>query len=433
MGRSPNKRQRRLATQPLSKGGRMKPSRAFGLRMGLFVVAVAMGTLVAGTSAQAAGPPVTTVAWSQGGTTITSYDYKTLDAGAGQTKPVTFTLTNSGGRASGTLVVTLSGPTVFTVTADGCTGRSLGPNNSCDVTVQYAPTTSEENDSATLTATGEHVSATSITLTGKSGTPNLKLSLPATFTGTDSNGTNHYSYWFGQVNSGTFVTLPFTVTNKGDGTANTGQLAGLVTGFTLSNDQTSNQNLAPLKTSTFDLTFSPSCTGPMQFSMTLAVPSRTAAAPPYISAAYTAECVVPPITSVTASLTSPNPQSLSSGTGQLLQGILKNVNFTPTSPPSTFPGGHLHGFTIQIPFTLPPGRTLNCDASMINSYSAGYPGSTCSVSGNVLTVTQNWLPSFSFVNWGPGFSKQIGYVQVGSDGLNETIVVWGTPTVTAVH
>jgi hypothetical protein len=70
---------------------------------------------------------------------------------------------------------------------------------------------------------------------------------------------------------------------------------------------------------------------------------------------------------------------------------------------------------------------------MINSYSAGYPGSTCSVSGNVLTVTQNWLPSFSFVNWGVGCSKQIGYVQVGSDGLNETTVMWGTPTVTAVH
>jgi len=392
-----------------------------------------MGMVVAGTSAQAAqaaGPPVLT--WSQGTNTITSYDCMTLDAGAGQTKPVTFTLTNSGGRASGTLVVTLSGPTVFTVTADGCTGRSLGPNNWCDVTVQYAPTTSGENDSATLTATGEHQSAI-LPLTGKSGTPHLKLSLPATFTGTDSNGTNNYSYWFGQVSSGTFVTLPFTVTNKGDGTANIGQLAGLITGFTLSNDQTSNQNLAPLKTSTFDLTFSPSCTGPTQFSMTLAVPGTTATAPPYIAAAYTAECVVPPITSVTATLTSPNPQQLSSGTGQLLQGILKNVNSTPTSPPSTFPGGHLHGFTIQIPFTLPPGRTLNCDASMINSYSAGYPGSTCSVSGNVLTVTQNWLPSFSFVNWGPGFSKQIGYVQVGSDGLNETTVTWGTPTVTAVH
>src|SRR6516162_8749290 len=97
-------------------------------RIGIIAAAAAMGMLVAGTSAQAAqaaGPPVLT--WSQGGTTITSFDYGTLDAGAGATQPETFTLTNSGGSASGTLAVTLSGPAVFTVTADSCTGRSLGP------------------------------------------------------------------------------------------------------------------------------------------------------------------------------------------------------------------------------------------------------------------------------------------------------------------
>ena len=42
-------------------------------------------------------------------------------------------------------------------------------------------------------------------------------------------------------------------------------------------------------------------------------------------------------------------------------------------------------------------------------------------------------PEFQLRQLGPGFSKQIGYVQVGSDGLNETTVTWGTPTVTAVH
>ncbi len=52
-----------------------------------------------------------------------------------------FTLTNSGGNATGalTLTISLSGP--FTISVDGCTGVSLGPGKSCKVTVQYAPVT----------------------------------------------------------------------------------------------------------------------------------------------------------------------------------------------------------------------------------------------------------------------------------------------------
>src|SRR5439155_1244390 len=70
----------------------------------------------------------------------------------------------SGGRATGTLAVALSGSSAFTITADGCTARSLGPTKSCTVTVRYAPTAGG-SDTATLTATGEHASA-SLTLTG---------------------------------------------------------------------------------------------------------------------------------------------------------------------------------------------------------------------------------------------------------------------------
>jgi hypothetical protein len=401
--------------------------------------AVALLIPAAAAMASASAPALT---WSQAGTVITSFAYNKLDAGAGQTQSATFTLTNTGGSASGTLAVTLSGPAVFTVTADSCTGRSLGPRKgSCDVTVQYAPTTSGENDSATLAAIGEHASM-SLPLTGKSGTPNLQLSAPATFKNTDSNGTNDYNFWFGLVSSGTFVTVPFTVRNKGDGTANIGQLAGLATGFTLpsGSDLTSGQNLAPNKTSTFDLTFAPTCTGSpgaaTPFSMTLAVPSTTATAPPYISATYPAECVVPPITSLaTATLTSPNPQSLTEGTGQPVVGILKNVSFAPASPPARLLGGRLHGFTIQIPFTLPVGSTLACDPSMIRDYSNGYPGSMCTVSGNVLTLTQNFaLTPLFFQNWVPGFSNKIGWVHVGLVAPSpQEQIQWGTPTVTAVN
>jgi hypothetical protein len=202
-----------------------------------------------GVASASGAPPVLT--WSQGGTTITSFDYGTLDAGAGATKTVTFTLTNSGGMASGTLTITLAGPTAFTVTADGCTGTSLGPKKSCSVTAQYVPTANSESDSATLAATGEHASA-SLTLTGKSGTPDLTLS-PGTLHCTSA---CTYSYDFGLVSAGNSKTATFTVTNSGTGTSEALSIAGCChPGFTLSNDKTSGHTLAPGGTSTFDLTF----------------------------------------------------------------------------------------------------------------------------------------------------------------------------------
>src|SRR5580704_14717491 len=138
-------------------------------RIGIIVAAAAMGMLVAGTSAQAAATPV--LAWSpttSGGT----YDFGTIDGVGGKTATQTFTLTNSGRSATGTLAavaLTNTSGTAFSITSDGCSDLSLGPRKFCQVTVEYAPTTSGESDSATLTAIGERASA-SITLTGQGGT-----------------------------------------------------------------------------------------------------------------------------------------------------------------------------------------------------------------------------------------------------------------------
>lgn len=90
---------------------------------------------------------------------------------SGTTTTQTFTLTNTGGKASGGLTVTLPGSAAFTTTADTCTGRSLGPGKSCSITVQYAPASNAENDTATLTATGAQASATA-PLSGSSTNPN---------------------------------------------------------------------------------------------------------------------------------------------------------------------------------------------------------------------------------------------------------------------
>jgi hypothetical protein len=123
-------------------------------------VAAVTGMLLAATAGQAGGPP--SIDWSP--STGGSFGYGLV--GVGHTSSQTFTLTNSGGSASAALTVTLTGSGAFTLAADNCTGTSLGPRKSCDVTVEYAPTTSGAF-TATLDANGKKAAATaSLDLTG---------------------------------------------------------------------------------------------------------------------------------------------------------------------------------------------------------------------------------------------------------------------------
>jgi len=68
------------------------------------------------------------------------FDYGTVSVGGRPTQQ--FRLVNSGGTATGALLVTLSGSTAFTLTADLCSAVSLGGGKSCTITVQFAPTMS---------------------------------------------------------------------------------------------------------------------------------------------------------------------------------------------------------------------------------------------------------------------------------------------------
>ena len=113
------------------------------------------------TLGQAAGLPA--IAWSPV-TSPGTFDYGAVNVG--QAASQTFALTNSGGSATGMLRVSLGTATEFSVTADACTGVALGPRKSCNVTVQYAPTTAGQT-TATLAANGIRPAASaSITLTG---------------------------------------------------------------------------------------------------------------------------------------------------------------------------------------------------------------------------------------------------------------------------
>jgi hypothetical protein len=118
----------------------------------LFCAATAslLGGLALSTPAHAAKSPAS-LTWS-----AARYDFGSVSVG--QTPSQTLTLSNTGGRSSGMITVTLSGSPVFTIIADGCTGKALRANKSCDVTVKYPPINTN-GDAGTLAATGKRSSA----------------------------------------------------------------------------------------------------------------------------------------------------------------------------------------------------------------------------------------------------------------------------------
>jgi len=126
------------------------------------VVANAAVVLLVLTAGVASAAGTAALSWSPT-TSPGTYNFGTVNAG--QKVSQALTLTNSGGKASGALRVTWSGSSAFTTTADTCTGANLSSKKSCRVTVQYAPTTPGQTDSATLTATGKAGTA-SLTLAG---------------------------------------------------------------------------------------------------------------------------------------------------------------------------------------------------------------------------------------------------------------------------
>ena len=89
--------------------------------------------------------------------TPSSYDY--MQVTTGQTASKTFTLANTGKRASGTLRLRLAGAAAFSITGNTCSRKGLRPGKSCTVRVRFAPTSSG-TVTATLTAAGKKPAAT---------------------------------------------------------------------------------------------------------------------------------------------------------------------------------------------------------------------------------------------------------------------------------
>jgi Cep192 domain 4 len=166
MGRSPSRTSVvRLAVQRKKFSFPNTPMKILGL---IRVIGAASATaaalltlMLAATVGQAARLP--SIAWSPV-TSPGTFDYGAVNVG--QAASQTFALTNSGGSATGMLSVSLGTATEFSITADACTGTALGPRKSCNVTVQYVPTTAGQT-TTTLAANGIRPSASAtITLSG---------------------------------------------------------------------------------------------------------------------------------------------------------------------------------------------------------------------------------------------------------------------------
>ena len=121
--------------------------------IGRALVAAAAGLalvgLPAGVASAAAGPAV--LAFQPA-----PYDFGQVSVG--ERPEQTFSLGNTGGRASGALTFRVSGSAAFTIITDTCP-PSLGPGRSCAVSVRFAPTATGTVE-ATLTAANKRQTVT---------------------------------------------------------------------------------------------------------------------------------------------------------------------------------------------------------------------------------------------------------------------------------
>jgi hypothetical protein len=171
--------------------------------------------------------------------------------------PVMFTIANGGMTATGALAVTFGGANAseFSV-VDGCTGRTLGINATCNVSVAFAPVTSgPKTASLAVTATPGGVGTASLTGTGLA---------PAAISITPT------SYLFPQValfDAGAPPSMTFLVTNGGD-LASTALTTGIAPGsgttatdFLIGADSCKGKALAGMSTCNVAVQFQPAAFG----------------------------------------------------------------------------------------------------------------------------------------------------------------------------
>ena len=173
--------------------------------------------------------------------------------------PLSTVIRNRGNAAGPALSVKLPPTTSsFAIQTDSCSGKVLAPDDTCTISMVFAPTALGPM-SATLSVTAGSVSGTDINLTG---TGVAKSS--AVLTLQPPQGA------LGVVDVGSKGSVTFTVANTGSspasglGISNTGAPTLQIT-----DDQCSNRVLAGNTSCTFGVTFAPTATGPANGSVTV--------------------------------------------------------------------------------------------------------------------------------------------------------------------
>ena len=185
-----------------------------------------------------------------------SQDFGTLVAG--QTGGgVSFTVSNTGGVATGTLSVGLPGGQ-FEIVSDGCAASALGAHTSCTISARFAPT-SAGTKLATLTVSGSPGGSATASFTGVALQPATLTIAPA-------------SQDFGAIVTGSSSDMfTFTVTNTGQ--VPSGNLATALLGsdalqFTLVSNGCSGAALLAGDSCAIDVRFAPTAAGARSASLT---------------------------------------------------------------------------------------------------------------------------------------------------------------------
>ena len=178
------------------------------------------------------------------------FDFSTV--AIGQSSTASFAITNMGMVASTALAVDLSNATNgVTIDTDGCTGKTLAINDSCAVSVKFAPTAAAAA-TGTLTVSVTPGNSVTSTLTGTGVTPGAVKLTPSPVP-------------FGSVTNGSSKPLDVTATNTGGasvGPLGTPALTGTdAAQFTITTQNCANATLTSLGTCSITVTAKPTSTG----------------------------------------------------------------------------------------------------------------------------------------------------------------------------
>lgn len=185
--------------------------------------------------------------------------------------PVTFTVTNSGGSATGALATTIVGTTDFHIVTNGCAAVTLSPAGTCALTVAFGPASAGAK-SGTLQVTANPGGTATASLTGTGLAPASLAIVPTSFTFPTT------------IVGSTSATTAFTVTNSGGVAAGTTTVLAATIGGANAADyrlvsSTCAGTLAAGASCTVVVSFAPTSSGSRIASLSVAaMPGGTAAA-----------------------------------------------------------------------------------------------------------------------------------------------------------